>query len=285
MRILILGAKGNLGMQLVKVFRDADHDVLACDREDLDVLDFDAAAAMIRDGGFDVIINTVAWNDVDGAEDPAKRGLCRKMNVELPGVLAAASAAAGSVFVHYSSDYVFGGDGLAEYVESSEPCPLNEYGRSKADGEKSALASGERVIILRTTKLFGPTAQSAASKPGFCEIIMKAAKTKPELTVVDEEFGRPTYTLDLAEATLRLVQSDVASGTYHVVNEGPPVTWFGFAREIFDTLGITIPIRPVPSSAFPRPAVRPASSVLANTKLPPLPQRRDALDRHLKSQA
>lgn len=282
MKILILGAKGNLGPQLVDVFKTAGHEVMAYDREQLDVLDFDAVTALVRDGGYHTIVNTVAWNDVDGAEDPAKRELCWKMNAELPGHLAKAAAAADATFVHYSTDYVFGEAGLPEYHEDATPCPQNEYGRSKAAGERAALAADGRIFVCRTTKLFGPTAQSEASKPGFAEIIVKAARTKPELAVVDEEWGRPTFTRDLAAATHRLAQGDFAPGIYHLVNSGPAITWFGFAREIFSLLGITTPMRAVTSDAFPRPAMRPASSVLHNTKFPPLPDRRDALNRHLK---
>lgn len=280
MRTLILGAQGNLGSQLTEVFRAAGHEVVALDRDDLDILDFDAVTTLIRDGGFGAIINGVAWNDVDGAEDPVKREVCHKMNAELPGVLAGAANAAGAALVHYSTDYVFGGDGRAEYDESVAPCPLNEYGRSKAAGEQAALAAGGRAYVCRTSKLFGPTAPSPASKPSFAEIIVKAARTKPELSVVDEEFGCPTYTRDLAEATHRLLHGDFAPGIYHLVNAGPAVTWYGFTMEIFDVLGLVTPVKKITSAAFARPASRPASAVLVNTKFPPLPERRDALRRH-----
>lgn len=281
MKVLVLGAKGNLGTQLVAVFGARGHETAAYDKEEVDLLDFAAATALVRDGGWDVVINAVAWNDVDGAEDAEKRETCRKLNAELPGVLAAACAASGARFVHYSTDYVFGGTRPEGYAEVAEPDPLSEYGRSKAAGERAALAAGGQVFVCRTSKLFGPRGTSSAAKPSFPDIIVAAAQTKPELTVVDEESGCPTYTLDLAEATHRLLHDDAAPGVYHLVSGGPPVTWYGFTKEIFGLLGVTTPVRPVPMSAFPRPAVRPKAAPLLNTKRPPLPDRRDAMEKYL----
>ncbi|MDD5252064.1 MAG: dTDP-4-dehydrorhamnose reductase [Patescibacteria group bacterium] len=284
MRILVLGAKGNLGTQLVEVFGAAGHEVAAFDRDEIDATDFDAVTALVRDSGWDAVVNAIAWNDVDGAEDPAKRDACWKLNAELPGVLAKAAREAGATLVHYSSDYVFSGDKPGGYVESDVPDSISEYGRSKAAGEQAVAAAGGRSYVCRTSKLFGPPGASPASKPGFADIIVKAAKTKPELTVVDDEFGCPTYTRDLAEATRRLVEGGFEAGIYHLVSSGPAVTWFGFTKEIFGLLGITTPVRPVPMSAFPRPAPRPKAAVLLNTKFPPLPDRHDALKRHFDAQ-
>jgi dTDP-4-dehydrorhamnose reductase len=281
MKTLVLGAKGNLGMQLVEVFRAAGHEVTAYDREDLDVLDFDAVTRLVRDGGFETVISTVAWNDVDGAELSDKQPTCWKMNAELPGIIAAAAKEAGATFVTYSTDYVFGGDWHLQYSEDWPTCPENEYGRSKEAGERAALAVGGKTYVVRTSRLFGPVASSAASKPGFVDIIIKAARTKPELTVIDEEWGCPTYTVDLAEATLRLVSGDYEPGIYHLVNSGKEVTWYLFTKDIFALLGIETPVQKVGHETLKRFASRPLYAALLNTKFPPLPDRQDALRRYL----
>jgi len=277
MKVLILGAKGNLGVQLTNVFGSAGHEVSAYDREEIDALDFPAVRALVRSGGWDVVMNAVAWNDVDGAEDPDKRAACWGLNAELPRVLAEACALAEASCVHFSTDYVFSGAKDGDYDESDEPDPISEYGRSMGAGERGVLSAGGRGFVCRTSKLFGPAGASAAAKPSFVEVIMKAGRTKPELKVVDEELGCPTYTLDLARAAHRLVTGDFEPGVYHLVSSGPGVTWYGFTQDIFREAGINTPLQPVPMSAFPRPAARPKSAVLRNTKFPPLRSRDEAL--------
>lgn len=281
MKTLVLGAKGNLGTQLVPVFGAAGHEVAAYDREEIDALDFAAVAALVRDGGWGAVINAIAWNDVDGAEDAAKRETCWKLNAELPGVLATAAREAQAALVHYSTDYVFSGTRPEGYAEAAAPNPISEYGRSKAAGERAVLEAGGRAYVCRTSKLFGPPGTSAAAKPSFVDVIIRAGETKPELTVVDEEAGCPTYTVDLAKATHRLLHDDFDPGLYHLVNSGPGVTWYGFTQEIFAEVGLATPAKPVPMSAFPRPAARPKTAVLLNTKFPPLRDRREALREYL----
>lgn len=277
MKVLILGAKGNLGSELVRAFAGAGHVVDGTDREELDVTDGAAVRARILGGGYGAVVNAVAWNDVDGAEDPAKQPLVTALNAEAPGVMAVASAEAGAAFVHYSTDYVFDGTKREGYVESDEPTPVSFYGASKAAGERTALAAGGRSYVVRTSKIFGPQGPSPAAKPSFVSVMVKLAATKPELSIVDEEIGMPSFTRDVAEATGRLLAGDFAPGIYHFVNEGPGVTWYGFAEEFFRVLGITTPRKPVPLSAFPRPASRPLFAALRNTKFPKLRSRAEAL--------
>lgn len=279
MKILILGAKGNLGSELARAFAAAGHEVDVTDREDLDVTDAGAIRARIASGGYGAVINAVAWNDVDGAEDAARQPLVTALNAVAPGVMAAAARDAGAVFVHYSTDYVFAGDKPQGYVEADEPDAVSFYGRSKAAGERAAIEAGARTYLVRSSKLFGPQGSSPAAKPSFVNVMVKLARTKPELSLVDEEIGMPTYTRDVAEATVRLLAESekYPPGTYHFVNEGPGVTWFGFAEEFFGLLGITTPRKPVPMSAFPRPAKRPLHAALRNTRFPPLRSRIEAL--------
>lgn len=277
MKILILGAKGNLGQDLVRVFAAAGHQVDGFDRDGLDVTDTAAVRSRIFAGGYGAVVNASAWNDVDGAEDPANRDRVRALNADAPGAMAAASKDAGAAFVHYSSDYVFEGAKSEGYKEDDEPNPISEYGRSKLDGERAVAAAGGRWYVCRTSKLYGLPGTSASAKPSFVNVMCKLARTKPELGIVDEEVGSPTYTRDLAESTVRLVTGKFAPGIYHLVNDGPGVTWYGFAEEFFGILGVKTPRKPVSSSAFPKPAKRPKFAPLLNTKFPKLRSRLDAL--------
>lgn len=277
MKALIFGAKGNLGCDLVRVFSDAGHVVVPLDRDMLDVTDAEAVRAIITVTKPDVIINTAAWNNVDAAEDPANRDTVFALNEKAPGIMAVAAKAVGAKFVHYSTDYVFEGSKPEGYAEHDEPTPVSVYGQSKAAGERAVLTAGARAYVCRTSKLFGMPGTSKSAKPSFVSVMCKLAATKPELSIVHEEVGMPTYTRDLAVATLRLVSEEFEPGIYHLVNEGPGVTWYDFAGEFFGLLGVTTPRKPVPMSAFPRPAKRPLFAALKNTKFPPLPQRVEAL--------
>lgn len=277
MKALIFGAKGNLGQDLVRAFVGAGHEAVGLDRDGLDVTDVAAVLGRIAGGAYDVVVNAVAWNNVDAAEDPANRNFVFALNADAPRVMAEASRDAGAIFVHFSTDYVFDGSKPEGYAEHDEPRPLSVYGESKYAGERAVLATGGKSYVVRTSKLFGQPGTSKSAKPSFVSVMTKLAETKPELSIVDEEVGKPTYTRDLAEATVRLVTGGFEPGTYHIVNDGPGVTWHGFAGEFFDLLGITTPRKPVPMSAFPRPAKRPLHAPLLNTKFPPLRHRIDAL--------
>ena len=277
MKVLIFGAKGNLGQELTAVFAAAGHEVVALDREDLDVLDTAVLRRRILDESPGVVLNAVAYNDVDGAEDPSKRPFAFRLNADVPAAMAAASAEAGAIFVHYSTDYVFAGTKPGGYAEGDEPDPISAYGESKAAGEKAVLAAAGRVYVCRLSKIFGQPGASELSKPSFVSIMLKLAATKPELSIVDEEVGCPTYTKDIAEATVRLVGGGFVPGVYHLVNEGAGVTWYGFAEEFFGIRGVKTPRKPVSSALFPKPAKRPKFAPLRNTKFPPLRTRIEAL--------
>lgn len=277
MKALVVGAKGNLGQDLVLAFRKAGHDVTGADREDLDVTDAASVRSFVSGGGFDAVVNAVAWNDVDGAEDPAKRPLAWALNVDAPRVLAEASNASGAAFVHYSTDYVFEGMKEEGYREDDEAKPISAYGASKLAGERAVAETGGRWYVCRLSKIFGRPGVSATSKPGFLAIMHRLAREKPELSIVDDEVGSPSYTVDIAEATVKLLTEAFPPGIYHLVNEGPGVTWYGFAEEFFGLAGVTTPRKPVPASLFPKPAQRPKSARLLNTTFPPLRSRAEAL--------
>ena len=284
MRVLVIGAKGNLGQDLVRVFAGAGHEVVAFDRQELDVTDAAAVRDHIAKAGYAAVLNAVAWNNVDAAEDPANRPVVWGLNVDAPRVMAEAARDAGAVFVHYSTEYVFEGSKEEGYKEDDQPSPISVYGESKAAGEKAVQEAGGRWYVCRLSKLFGKPGSSPSSKPSFVSIMTGLAKTKPELTIVDEEVGTPSYTLDIAEATLRLVTGGFAPGIYHVINDGPGVTWYGFAEEFFGILGVTTPRKPVSSALFPKPARRPKFAKLVNTKFPPLRPRVEALKAFFKEE-
>lgn len=277
MKVVVFGSGGNLGQDLVAAFRIAGHEVVALDRGELDVLDLMALRDRLLVELPTAVVNAVAMNDVDGAEDPAKRPFAFRLNADVPAAMAVAARETGAKFVHFSTDYVFDGTRPEGYAEDDEPRPLSAYGESKLAGERAVAAAGGEWYVCRTSKLFGKPGSSAASKPSFVTTMLRLAQTKPELGIVDEEVGCPTYTKDLAEATLGLLAGGYSPGIYHLVNSGPGVTWYGFAEEFFGLLEIKTPRKPLPASAFSRKARPPKFAPLRNTKFPPLRPRLEAL--------
>jgi len=285
MLIAILGGRGNLGSQLAKVLAD-DHQVLAWDKEDLDVLDFSLLRSQLLAARPEVIINTVAYNAVDKCEDKSEYGTALKLNRDLPGVLADIALELEAVLVHYSSDYVFNGtEDKREFLETDTPNPLNKYGESKFLGEREVSRRGSQGLkyyLIRTSKLFGPPGSSPASKASFFDIMLDLAQNKKELTIVKEELSCFTYTLDLARSTERLIASDALFGIYHLVNEGP-CTWYDGAAELFKLKKMKVAIRPIRSENLARPARRPKFSVLKNTRARRLRNWREALKEYLNN--
>lgn len=279
MNVLIVGARGNLGQDLVVAFVNAGHMVAGVDREELDITNETAVQTFFAAHSFDVIVNAAAFNNVDACEDPAVYPTAYAVNTLGPKYLAQAAKEMGARFVHYSTDYVFPGEKPEGYSEDDAPNPISKYGETKLAGERLVAEVGGAFYLCRLSKIFGKPGSSEVAKPSFVHIMMRLAKTKPELAIVDEEVGSPSYTADIAQATVRLVSEAFAPGIYHLVNEGSGVTWFGFAESFFAIAGITTARRPVSSAEFPKPAKRPKFAALRNTKFPPLPTRDDALRR------
>ena len=292
-KVLILGAKGNLGVQLVKIFRN-QYDVTAWDREEIDITDKELISRKINDIKPDIIINTAAYNAVDKCEESEQEfALAKKLNGEAVGYLAEAAVKNNTLLVHYSTDYVFAGDKIGGYQDGDEPNPVNKYGESKLLGEQELISrscKGLKWYLIRTSKLFGFKNESGMAKPSFFDIMIKLSQEKREIDVVDEEASCFTYTADLAKTTKELIESDQASpeysrrryGIYHIINSGP-CTWYEAALELFKIAGIDIKVKPVTSDKFPRPAKRPKYSVLLNTKLEPLRDWQEALREYLRS--
>jgi len=276
-RVLILGAKGTLGGQLMKLYPQA----IGWDREDIDVLDFPALRAKVAElrPAPDAIVNCVAFNDVDGAEDRPEAAMA--LNADFPGRLAQLTAELGVPLVHYSTNYVF--DGVqGEYGEADRPAPLSSYGRSKHRGEQSIAESRGRCYVVRTAVIFGPKGASDLSKKSFVDLMLDLSAKRDTIQAVSDEINSITYAPDLAAATRDLLAASPPPGIYHAANSGG-VSWFDFAREIFRIAGRKVTVLPVPSTHFPRKATRPAKAILLNTKLPPLRPWQAALAEFLAS--
>lgn len=274
-----------LGQELVRVFsRDDQYAVTAWDREEIDVTNFDELKARTKELGPDIILNAVAYNAVDLCEtDDAEYAKARILNVEVPRKLAQISQEIRATIVHYSTDYVFDGSQESGYDEEAQPQPLSRYGETKRGGEEEVLKSGARVYVIRLSKLFGKPASSAAGKRSFFDVMIEKGRSTDEVRVVDDERSCFTYAPDLAEATKALIEDQVPYGIYHLPNEGG-VTWYEAVQELYRLAHIETKVTPVTSEAFPRPAKRPATSILLNTKRPKLREYREALEEYLKSE-
>lgn len=285
MRILILGSGGNLGQQLISIF-NPDNEVIAWDKEQVDITDEELITRKIIEVKPSVIINAAAYNAVDKCEDSKEEfEIAKKINSYAPGYIAASASQVGAIFVHFSSDYVFDGSKKEGYIETDQPRPINKYGESKLLGEREVIkqsGKGLKWYIIRVSKLFGPKGQSELAKNNFFDIMLTLAKEKEELKVVDDEMSCFTYTVDLAQATKLIIDERLASGIYHVTNMAP-CTWFEATEELLKQADINTKLTPVTPSEFPRPAKRPKYSVLLNKKIPQLRSYKEALRDYLNS--
>jgi dTDP-4-dehydrorhamnose reductase len=255
---MVTGAKGMLGTDAVQRLRSDGHDVTEHTRETLDLSDPDAVVAAAR--GPDVLWNCAAWTAVDDAETQEDAALA--VNGVVPGILAAAAAEAGARLVHISTDYVFAGDASEPYAEDAPTDPRSAYGRTKQVGERAVRAGLPGAhLLVRTAWLYG------AHGGCFPRTIARVAAERGGVAVVDDQIGQPTWTRDVADLVVRLVDADAPAGTYHATSSGQ-TSWFGFARRVVAAAGLDPEIvTPTDSAAFPRPAPRPAYSVLGHGAL------------------
>lgn len=270
-KYLVTGARGMLGTDLLEALFGRDVTVLG--RADLDVTDRDAVFAAVQ--GHDVVINAAAYTAVDAAETDEEAALA--VNGTAAGLLAEATASVGAKLVQVSTDYVFDGDATEPYPEDATIAPVSAYGRTKAEGERLALAANpDGTYVVRTAWLYG------AHGGNFAKTMVKLAASHDTVSVVDDQLGQPTWTADLATQIVALLDSDAPAGVYHGTNSGS-ASWFEFAQAVFDEAGLD-PARVLPtdSSAFVRPAPRPSFSVLghdawARAGLTPMRPWREAL--------
>jgi len=265
-----------LGRDLVSVLAGAD--VTAVDRAGLDITDPLAVASAVA--GHDVVVNAAGWTDVDGAE--RAEAAATAVNGTAVAGLAEACAKADAVLIQVSTDYVFGGDATSPYPEDAPAAPVNAYGRSKLAGERAVREIlPDRGYIVRTAWLYGRHGSN------FATTVLRLAGERETIDVVADQRGQPTWSYALAERLVRLGRAAVAGaappGPYHATAAGE-TTWYGFARAVFERAGLDPDrIRPTNSAAFPRPARRPAYSVLGHARwaeagLPPMRGWREMLD-------
>jgi dTDP-4-dehydrorhamnose reductase len=254
-RWLILGAGGMLGRDLVTVLSDEGEDVAGLPHQALDITDGAAVRAAVRGRRPDVVVNCAAWTDVDGAENQETEAL--RINGGGAANVAAACGAAGCRLVQVSTDYVFSGDARRPYAEDDATGPRTAYGRSKQAGE---LAVREMLpgagYVVRTAWMYG------AHGPNFVRTMIRLERERPTVDVVDDQRGQPTWTADVGRQIAALIRSRGAPGVYHATSSGE-ATWFDLAREVFRLAGADPGrVRATTSAAYPRPAPRPAYSVL-----------------------
>ncbi len=257
MKILITGKDGQVGWELRRLLA-ALGDVVATDRRELDLRDANAISRTVRKTSPDIIVNAAAYTAVDNAE--SEPDIAMQVNAIAPGILAEEAKRLGALLVHYSSDYVFDGSKKSPYQEDDAPNPLGVYGRSKLEGERAIVASKCRHLIFRTSWVYSSRGRN------FLLTILKAAREKPELQVVDDQFGAPTSSSAIADATAHALQMHGAQGLYHMT-AGGQTSWFGFAQTILRNAAISTPVAPIRSDQYPAKVTRPRNSVLDNSRL------------------
>lgn len=262
MTIHVVGAGGMLGQEVV---RTTGERAVALTRAALDVTDRAAVQDALRGA---TVINCAAYTDVDGAEADSETAHA----VNADGARNVAQAARRVVYV--STDYVFDGAKRDPYVESDRTAPLQEYGHSKLAGERATAEANENHVVVRSSWLFGPGGKN------FVETMLTLARERDELLVVDDQMGAPTFTGHLADALIALASGD-KRGVLHVAGGGS-CSWYEFARTIFELEGVDVAVRPCATDEFPRPARRPANSVLTSERgAPELPSWQDGLEAYL----
>jgi dTDP-4-dehydrorhamnose reductase len=259
-KVLITGAGGMLGRDVAIVARNARHDVVALDRDQLDVTNPGRVERVIGRERPGAVINCAAWTDVDAAETSEKEA--EIVNGEGASFIAGAAAQVGAKVLYVSTDYVFDGKKGGPYTESDEPAPLNAYGRTKLAGERAtALATGHSFIV-RSSWLFGP------SRNNFVETMLRLGAGGGPVVVVHDQIGCPTYTGHLAAGLVRLIDSG-AYGVHHMA-AAESCSWYEFAMEIFRQTETLTRVMATTSDEMGRPAERPANSVLASGRETPI---------------
>lgn len=257
MKIVITGAKGQLGTELINQLQINDkYEVIPTDRGELNIIDINDVNKFLLNHKPDVVINCAAHTAVDLCETDVENAY--KINAIGPRNLAIVCEKIGAKLVQVSTDYVFDGNGNRPYREDDITCPNSIYGTSKLMGENFVKEFCSKYFIVRTAWLYG-------EGNNFVRTMLKLAETNKELNVVNDQFGSPTSTVDLAKAIIHLISTE-HYGTYHGTCEGQ-CSWYDFAKKIFELKNIDIKVNPVTSEEFKRPAPRPAYSVLDNFML------------------
>ena len=295
MKVLVTGTSGQLGYDVMMELKKRGHIGVGADRADsdadfehvvIDITDKEKVNEVVTEVKPDVIVHCAAWTNVDGAEDPANRNVVMAVNVEGTANLAAAAKTVDAKFMYISTDYVFNGQGERPWQpDDKNYAPLNVYGESKLDGELEVAKALEKYFIVRIAWVFGKNGKN------FIKTMVELGKTHPELTIVSDQVGTPTYTFDLARLLVDMIETD-KYGYYHATNEGGYISWAEFAEEIFKQASMDVKVIPVTTEEYEAKAgktvaKRPFNSRLDKSKLvengfTPLPDWRDAVKRYLE---
>lgn len=260
MKIVVAGAKGLLGREVVRVCATYDDEVIETDvTSDLrvvDITDIDSITGLLKSEDPHWLINCAAYTDVDGSEE--HEDIAFSLNAQGPQLLAQACERYGTKLLHISTDYVFDGRKTGPYTEEDATNPINIYGKSKLAGEEAVQRSTGDCIIVRPQWLFGPHGKN------FVSTILGIARGRETISVVNDQYGSPTYSKDLAKAIRLLIEHD-ARGIYHVCNRGR-ASWYDLAKRAIELTELGTEVVPVGTDEFPRPAARPKNSILSTKK-------------------
>lgn len=277
MKVLVTGVKGQLGYDVVNELMKRDIEAIGVDIEEMDITDAESVHKVIMNAAPDAVIHCAAYTAVDAAEDNVE--ICRKVNADGTRNIANVCKELDIKMVYISTDYVFDGKGTRPWEPDDERHPLNVYGQTKYEGELAVQETLDKYFIVRIAWVFGVNGKN------FIKTMLKLAENHDHLTVVNDQFGSPTYTYDLARLLADMILTD-KYGIYHATNEGI-CTWYEFACEIFRQAGIPMDITPVTSAEYQAKAARPENSRMSKEKLSEngferLPSWQDALKRYLE---
>lgn len=282
MKVLVTGAKGQLGYDVVRELESRGHHAVGVDVAEMDITNSDAVETVMASVLPDAVIHCAAWTAVDAAEDAENIETVRRVNVDGTANIAAACKKHNSKLLYLSTDYVFNGEGSEPWKpDQKDYAPLSVYGKTKLEGELAVSGTLERYFIVRIAWVFGKNGKN------FVQTMLRLAQTHDSLRVVKDQIGTPTYTPDLARLLVDMIETD-RYGYYHATNEGGYISWAEFAQEIFRQAGRSVEVIPVTTAEYGlSKAKRPFNSRLDKSKLTengfvPLPDWRDALARYLK---
>jgi dTDP-4-dehydrorhamnose reductase len=265
-RILVIGCRGQLGSDLTELLK-GEYAVHGVDIQDFDIREYDRVLGCLKEIKPEVVLHTAAYTDVDGCE--TNRETATSINAEGTENIARACREVKAKLIYYSTDYVFDGTKQSPYVETDSVGPKTVYGKSKLEGERQVVDLLDDYVILRIAWLYGRVGKNFVRtmvQLGFRQMQQsRQGEIITPLKVVDDQFGNPCWTLDVARQTRVVLASDL-TGVFHATSEGE-TSWYGFARMIFEKLNMPVQVRPCPTEEFPRPAPRPKRSSLENKRL------------------
>lgn len=276
MKVLVTGAKGQLGIDVMSELKERGHEAIGADIEEMDITKGGEVLRVIEQTAPDAVIHCAAYTAVDRAED--EQELCRKINSGGTKNVAEACARQHCKMMYISTDYVFNGEGVRPWEPMDEKAPLNFYGLTKYEGEQHIESLLKEHFIVRISWVFGKYGNN------FVDTMLRLGKERGAVSVVNDQVGSPTYTSDLKRLLVDMIESE-RYGAYHAANEGI-CTWYEFAREIFRAANMPVEVTPVTSAEFPSKAKRPKNSrmnkeALKQNGFVPLPPWQDALRRYL----